>query len=126
MKTAFRLFLFAALLLNLAALPVAASTGDQSPLRPPEAGKLKYPRIVIYTTSWCPYCKATKQYLTDNNIPFINKDVELDRNDMQALTEKYKSQGVPVIVIGNDEKVLKGFTPEKFEKAVREVQEKSR
>ena len=40
------------------------------------------------------------------------------------MTTKYKSRAVPVIVIGNDEKVLKGFIVEAFQMAVREVMAK--
>jgi glutaredoxin 3 len=118
--------LFAALL-GFPAGGFAAETpaAPQSPVHRGESRKTEYPRIGIYTTSWCPHCKATKEYLTRKNIPFINKDVELDERDMETLTGKYKSQGVPVIVIGDDEKVLKGFDPETFEKAVREVGKKN-
>ncbi len=83
-----------------------------------------YPKIVLYSVAWCPHCKEAKEYFTKNNIPFINKDVEIDEKAMDELTKKYKSQGVPVIVIGDDKKVLKGFYPELFEKAVKEVQSK--
>ncbi|WP_298266695.1 glutaredoxin domain-containing protein [Geobacter sp.] len=82
-----------------------------------------YPKIVLYSVAWCPHCKEAKEYFTTHNIPFINKDVELDATAMEELTQKYRSQGVPVIVIG-DRKVLKGFTPEIFEKAVKELQKK--
>jgi glutaredoxin-like YruB-family protein len=81
----------------------------------------KYPQIVLYSVSWCPHCKEAKEYLTSHNIPFTNKDVELDDNAMQELTSKYKSTGVPVIVIGKDEKVIKGFDKEKFEKVLEEM-----
>ncbi len=67
------------------------------------------------------FCKAAKEYFASKNIPFINRDVELDSDAMDDLTKKYKSQGVPVIVIGNDEKVMKGFDPDRFEKAAKEL-----
>ena len=40
---------------------------------------------------------------------------------MHDLTEKYKSTGVPVIVLGNDEKIIKGFDRDKFEKVLNEM-----
>lgn len=115
------------LILALAALnSPAAESGEplQSPINPAALPADKYPMVVLYSTSWCPHCKAAKEYFTRNNIPFINRDVELDAAAMDLLVNKYKSQGVPVIVIGNDEKVLKGFDQEKFEKGVKEVQQK--
>jgi len=39
---------------------------------------------------------------------------------MDLLLNRYGSKTVPVIVIGNDDAVLKGFDPEVFEKALRD------
>jgi glutaredoxin 3 len=119
------LMLFLSLLLF--AFTCRAAGNNNSPQTPLSQGApqaKKYPRIVLYSVAWCPHCKEAKQYFTENNIPFINKDVELDAKAMEELTGKYKSQGIPVIVIGDDGKVLRGFDREKFEKAVKEVQEK--
>lgn len=125
MPTAMSIVTFFAVL-SMATISPAASmdNGQQSPLKQPAATQKKYPKIVLYSVSWCPHCKAAKEYLTQNNIPFINRDVELDDSAMDDLTKKYKSQGVPVIVIGNDEVVLKGFDQQKLEKAVGDVQKK--
>ena len=113
------------LLLACAASCGAAETvAPQSPLNPRAAAQQKYPKIVLYSVAWCPHCKAAKEYFTSNNIPFTNYDVEADDAAMKDVTVKYKSQGVPVIVIGNDEKVLKGFDQERFERALKEVMEK--
>lgn len=106
---------------------MAAEQAPQSPLNPAKAVEAKkYPRIVAYTVSWCPHCRAAKEYLTRNNIPFINKDVEMDAKAMEELTGKYQSQGVPVIVIGagKNEIVLKGFSPEAFEESLKKAQSK--
>jgi glutaredoxin-like YruB-family protein len=116
----------AVLILFLAAVPAFGAGGDapQSPVSPEAVVPQKYPKIVLYSVAWCPHCKEAKEYFTRNNIPFINRDVEIDEAAMKDLTKKYKSQGVPVIVIGNDEKVLKGFDQARFENAVKEVREK--
>ena len=95
--------------------------GPQSPVNPQAVQIKKYPRIVLYSVSWCPHCKDAKEYLTSHNIPFINRDVELDDKAMSDLMDKYKSHGVPVIVLGNDEKIIKGFDLEKFEKVLNEM-----
>lgn len=114
-------------------LAVALAAGAGMAAEPPAAPQSKidakgskqqqYPKIVLYSVAWCPHCKEAKEYFTANNIPFINKDVELDEKAMEELTKKYKSQGVPVIVIG-DKKVLKGFNVDVFEKAVKDFQKK--
>ena len=97
-----------------------ASAGPlpQSPLTRDAAPGNKFPKIVLFSTSWCPHCKAAKEYFTSNNIPFINRDVELDSEALELLSGKYKSQGVPVIVIGEDAEVIKGFDQTRFERAL--------
>jgi glutaredoxin 3 len=97
---------------------------QQSPLVPQAAPNRKYPKIVLYSTSWCPHCKAAKEYFTRNNIPFINRDVEIDTDAMDLVTGKYKSQGVPIVVLGDDAVVLKGFDEKRFEKAVDKLKKK--
>ncbi len=104
----------------------AATDAPQSAVSQKAPAKLHYPKIVLYSVSWCPHCRKAKEYFTANNIPFINKDVELDSTAMDELTNKYKSQGVPVIVMGNDQKILKGFDEQKFSKAVEELQGKTK
>jgi glutaredoxin 3 len=79
-----------------------------------------YPRIVLYSTSWCPHCKAAMAYLAERNIPYINRDVEQDDEAMDLLLNRYGSKTVPVLVIGNDDAVLRGFDPAVFEKALRD------
>lgn len=118
-----RLILILAMLFLTAATGLAAEP-PQSKLNPAKAKESKkYPTITAYTVSWCPHCSAAKEYLTKNNIPFINKDVEQDDKAMQELTGKYASQGVPVIVIGTgkDEVIMKGFTPELFQESLKKA-----
>jgi glutaredoxin-like YruB-family protein len=104
----------------------AASPPSQTILNPAAPRKSNYPKIVIYTVSWCPHCRELKEYLTSRNIPYINRDVELEPAFMDELVQKYKSFGVPVVIIGNEQEVLKGFTGEQFEKAVEKVRSGSR
>jgi glutaredoxin 3 len=112
------------LFVTLLSIPCCAELsidGSQSPINSGTVQLQKYPRIVLYSVSWCPHCKEAKEYLTSHNIPFINRDVELDDNAKDELVDKYKSGGVPLIVIGNDEKVMKGFNREKFEKILKDM-----
>lgn len=101
-----------------------AFSPNQSRINPSEKKRSIYPEIVLYSTSWCPHCKNAKEYLTKNNIPFINRDVELDPAAMDTLLHKYDSRAVPVIVIGNDTIILKGFSRQEFEKAIEEYNKK--
>ena len=121
-----RSILAATLALSLL-LPLSGLCSEQLPqsqLGGQAAAKKKYPKIVLYSVSWCQHCKAAKEYFTRNNIPFINRDVELDSEAMELVTGKYKSQGVPVIVIGDDAQVIKGFDEARFEKALEQLKKK--
>lgn len=102
-----------------------AETPRQSTLNPAKAAAAKnYPQIVLYSVAWCPHCRDAKEYLTKNNIPFINRDVEVDARAMEDLTIKYNSTGVPVIIFGKGENeiIMKGFSPERFQ----EIMQKAR
>lgn len=118
----------AAVLALFLLLPVAGFGAEQplqqSPLGKHAGQEKKYPKIVLFSTSWCPHCRAAKEFFTKNDIPFINRDVELDSDAMQVLTGKYKSQGVPVIVIGDDAQVLKGFDEKRVLKAIEQHKKK--
>jgi len=121
------LLIAAALLLAATASFAAADTPRQSTLNPAKAeAAKKFPQIVLYSVAWCPHCREAKEYLTANEIPFINRDVEVDDKAMADLTGKYKSNGVPVIVFGSGKKevVLKGFSPELFQEHLKKAKNK--
>jgi glutaredoxin 3 len=127
MKMIIRMLAVIAMTLITALTCAAAENAPQSKLNPAKAAEMKkYPAVVLYSVAWCPHCRAAKEYFTKNNIPFINRDVEIDEKAMEELTGKYKSQGVPVIVIGTgkDEIVMRGFSPEQFEESLKKAQSK--
>lgn len=116
-----------ALVLSLLGANTEANSTHQSPLNPAKAGAARlYPKIVLYSVSWCPHCRETKEYLTKNDIPFINRDVEVDATAMTELTETYHSTGVPILVFSLDgkETVMRGFTPELFQETLQKVRVK--
>jgi len=83
-----------------------------------------YPAIVLYSLSWCPHCKQAKDYFAQRNIPYTNRDVEQDEEAGDILLNKYQTNTVPLIVIGNDAAVLRGFSPELFEQALESLKKK--
>ena len=66
--------------------------------------------VIIYSTTWCAYCKMLKQYLTDKGVAWVEKDIENDAAAHGELMEKIDGnfRGVPVsdvngtIVLGFD------------------------
>ena len=83
------------------------------------ARPVKSDGVIIYTTSWCGYCKKAKAYLKKKGVDFVEKDVEKDPEAAEELAQKaaaanVKPQGVPVIdvrgklILGFDEPALAG------------------
>ncbi|MGB9080147.1 MAG: glutaredoxin family protein [Desulfuromonadaceae bacterium] len=88
---------------------------------------MKTPLVVIYTLSTCPHCREAKEYLKNNNIPFINREIDTDEEYMATLMNIYDSmgvpqqkRGVPLIVIDNRIRI-QGLNKEKLQKALKEV-----
>ncbi len=70
-------------------------------------------QVIIYSTPTCPYCHQVKNYLTEKNIPFIDKNVAADaeaRNEMMQ-----KSSGLSVPVIDIDGTIIVGFNRAKID-----------
>ena len=69
--------------------------------------------VKIYSTPNCPYCKLTKQFLTENNIPYEDIDVSVNQLAAQEMISRSGQMGVPVIeidgilTVGFDEAGLK-------------------
>jgi glutaredoxin 3 len=108
----------------LAVLNCSTTTVEErtrSPLSASTAQTAYYPKIVLYTVSWCHHCKEAKEYLTSRKIPFTNLDVEKDESAMAVFAEKYRATAVPLIVIGDDEAVLKGFNREALGKTLEKL-----
>ncbi|WP_438315288.1 glutaredoxin family protein [Sporosarcina sp. FA9] len=49
----------------------------------------------VYTTSSCPYCSMMTNYLTEQNIPFKEVNVQNDPAAGQKLVETTGQMGVP-------------------------------
>lgn len=53
-------------------------------------------QVVMYATEWCGYCKQTRRFLDQRNIPYKEFDIEKDavaRKDYEALG----GGGIPII-----------------------------
>lgn len=56
-------------------------------------------QIIIYTTTYCPYCKRAKSLL--DSLGLVYKEIDLTEDDAlrEEIIQKYQWQTVPVIVI---------------------------
>jgi len=73
-------------------------------------------RVIIYTTSWCPFCEAAKNYLKEKGVPYEEKNVEIDLNAREEMIQKSGQLGVPVIDI--EGRIIIGFSPEEIDEAL--------
>jgi glutaredoxin-like YruB-family protein len=69
-------------------------------------------KVIVYSTSTCPYCIYAKDYFKENNVPFEDVNVGLDRVRAQEMVAKSGQMGVPVIDINGE--IVVGFQPEVF------------
>lgn len=63
--------------------------------------------VTIYSTPSCGWCKTAKQYFTEHNVAYNEKDVASDEAARSEMLEKSKQMGVPVIDI--DGEIVIGF-----------------
>ena len=66
------------------------------------------PVVTLYSTTWCGWCRKSRQLLQSLGIAFVEKDVE---SDPRAAAEKSRlapGSGVPVLVRGGE--VVRGYS----------------
>ncbi|UTF58968.1 glutaredoxin family protein [Gilvimarinus sp. DA14] len=73
---------------------------------------------ILYATSWCGYCKKTRELLREHNIPYTEYDIEKSvkgERDYQAL----EGRGVPLMVINGE--VVRGYDPRRILKLAKNL-----
>ncbi len=79
-------------------------------------------RIVIYTTSWCPDCRAAKKFLTARGVPFEEIDIEKDPEAAGTVMKlndglrKVPTLDIEGTIVSGDQ-----FDPSRFEKDLRDA-----
>jgi glutaredoxin len=56
-------------------------------------------KVVMYGTSWCPYCKQQREYFAANKIPYEEIDVEQSKSN-ELLYSALQGAGYPLIYVG--------------------------
>ncbi|MAZ66568.1 MAG: glutaredoxin family protein [Kangiellaceae bacterium] len=73
----------------------------------------KKARVIMYSTSWCGYCKKARNYFRANRIPYKEYDIEKSKSARKAY-DRIGGRGIPVILIGKDKKRMNGFSTQRF------------
>ena len=68
----------------------------------PHAEPYAQKRIVIYTTSWCPYCHRAKRLLASKGWKFEEIDVDGDDEKRTWLRKTTGMRTVPQVFIGDE------------------------
>ncbi len=61
----------------------------------------RHPKVVIFTTPTCGFCRQAKRYFREKNIRFTEVDVTRNPDGARDMVRRTGQQGVPVILINN-------------------------
>ena len=80
--------------------------------------------IVLYALSTCPWCKKTKQLLSDMGVEYDYADVDLmtadEKDKTMRIVEKWNPRcSFPTLLI-NDNKCIVGFQEDEIRKALKQ------
>jgi alkyl hydroperoxide reductase subunit F len=65
------------------------------------------PKVTVYSTKNCPYCRMAKAFLDRHGVDYIGIDVGTDKEQAKKMMEISGQYGVPVIIV--DDEVIVGF-----------------
>ena len=75
------------------------------------------PEVILYTTSWCPYCRQAKDFFRARGIGYTEYDIDRDRSAAGELRKLSGQRSIPFAVV-NGEKIS-GYAPDAYEEALR-------
>lgn len=70
-------------------------------------GEAIMPKVTLYTSPTCSWCRRARQYLDEKGIPYRYIDVTEDRYGTERLLQVSGQAGLPVITVDNE--VIIGF-----------------
>ena len=74
-------------------------------------------KVKIYSTSTCPWCMKTKEFLKANNVKYEDVNVGADEKARDEMIKKSGQLGVPVIDANGT--IIVGFDKESLKKALK-------
>jgi glutaredoxin len=67
------------------------------------------PEVILYGTSWCPYCAKARDFFETHGIKYTEYDIEHDATAEKSYREVH-GRGVPVVVVADE--VIQGYDPD--------------
>lgn len=73
--------------------------------------------VIMYMTSWCPYCVKAREYLRSLDVNLIEYNIERDKSKREEMLSKSGgSSGVPLIDVQGI--IIRGYNPSAFRAAI--------
>ena len=69
-------------------------------------------KVIVFTQQDCPPCGWVKSFLSERGVEFEERSIDSGLAVVRELTQTYKSQSTPTVVIGDQ--VLIGYDPERL------------
>jgi len=87
-------------------------SSDPSPVAEARAAH----EVILYTTSWCPYCRQAKAFFESRGIPYTDYDIEKDP-EAAARKKQMTGGGVPFAIVNGE--YISGYAPGAYDAALR-------
>ncbi len=72
--------------------------------------------VILYVTSWCPYCNKAREFLKGTGVSLAEYDIEKDAEKAREMMSKSGSRGVPVVDIEGI--IIRGYSEEAMRNAI--------
>ncbi len=73
-------------------------------------------KVTMYTLSTCPWCRKTKKFFTEHNIPYEFTDYDLadeaTQDKIMRELDAVGATGFPFVRIGDQ--IVEGYRPDRF------------
>jgi len=67
--------------------------------------------VIMYSKAHCPYCEQAKEFLSTNNVNYVEYRVDLNNIDAENLKAKTGRTAVPAFTIIPSGETIVGFNP---------------
>lgn len=74
----------------------------------PELTDMHKDKVVLYATEWCGYCAKTRTLLKENNISYVEYDIEKSAEG-KSQYQSLNGRGVPLVIVKGQ--LIRGYNP---------------
>ena len=100
---------------NAGNVNVSAGNGNS---RIGNAESSEAPKVELYSTSWCPYCKMARNFFRSKGIHFTEYDIDRDKSAASRKKQLDSRSGVPFAIINGQK--IHGFSETTYENALKQ------